>query len=866
MNAQTAARHAQGKGGSIMKPYAIRIEYGKTDPAAVQIVETPAPAFAWAVAPDADETLVCARVTVAHGTEILWETRLYGDVPQEARYGGKALEAGEIYKVAVELSDSNGRTCSDSRLFCAGSLAPWPGEWLGDPNDKGGAVLSFFKDFELTSSCVSACLFVCGLGYQKTYINGTEVFGYPMNPAFSEYEQRAYYNVLPDVGGFLVNGVNRLGVRVAAGWRNPNIVCYRNMKRAPEYAGRTVMSAALRLVFADGSVKWLCSDGSWSLFYDAVTYSDIFMGETTDARRYIADWSKPDTRIADAIRPETVPCPTKKLSPQTLEYIKPQEVYAPRSVFRVSQDAWAADFGQNIAGVCRLRIPKSIAPGTKITIRQIEFLDEDGRLYLPQLRHAAALDTYIAAGNGRDPEYWQPEFTYHGFRYAEVSGYPEALLRQDISAVSMYTDIEKATSFTSGEPIANSFEHMARQTEKANIHSILTDCPQRDERMGWMNDATVRFEATPYLFDVGRLFPKVVRDITDVQGDDGSITCTAPFAFGGRPADPVCSSFLVAGWQAWLHTGNKELLREAYPAFRAWNELLESRSDDGIVNYSYYGDWAGPAYACESEEGARSRVTPGILMSTGYHYYNAVLLGRMAEVLGDDGERRRQAADAERIRKAFLAKWYDQQSGTVGTSSQACQAFALCLDILPESGRQKAADVLHEDIVSSNYKFTTGNLCTRYLLEQLARYGYVEDAWRIICRQDYPSFGYMLQNEATTVWERFELKKNCGMNSHNHPMHASSYRWLYAVLCGLAPTDGGWRRFSVRPVLPQKLLSASANVETPLGDVTLRWVKRYGEIHVYLTVPFGAAADVFLPWGETHTETCGFHHYSHPIG
>ena len=212
-----------------------------------------------------------------------------------------------------------------------------------------------------------------------------------------------------------------------------------------------------------------------------------------------------------------------------------------------------------------------------------------------------------------------------------------------------------------------------------------------------------------------------------------------------------------------------------------------------------------------------------------------------------------------------MNRWYDPASGKVATGSQGCQAFSLWLDILPEEGRPKAARLLRDDLVSREYHFTTGNLCTRYLPEQLASYGYVNEAWTLLCRQDYPSFGYMLQNEATTVWERFELKKNCGMNSHNHPMHASSYRFLYAELCGLKPTEASWRRFTARPQIPDALLSASATVETPLGDVTLRWVKRYGELHLYLTVPCGATADAYLPWGEERTLSEGFHHFSHPL-
>ena len=246
-------------------------------------------------------------------------------------------------------------------------------------------------------------------------------------------------------------------------------------------------------------------------------------------------------------------------------------------------------------------------------------------------------------------------------------------------------------------------------------------------------------------------------------------------------------------------------------------------------------------------------------MSTGYYYYNCVLLAKMAELLGKTEQAQSYRQEAAVIRSGFLREWWNAESGLVATGSQGCQSFALWLDILPPEGRQKAADAMHRDLVEKEYRFTTGNLCTRYMLEMLTKYGYVEDAWRLLTREDYPSIGYMLQNEATTVWERFELKKNPLMNSHNHPMHGSVSRWLFACLAGLTPTDGGWRRFDVQPCFPEKLLSASAGVSTPYGDVTLRWVRRYGHLYVYLQVPSGAQANVTLPGLAPIEAGAGFH-------
>ncbi len=848
-----------------MRPYRIRIEYAAAREGGITIVESARPMFSWAVAREEGEAFASRRLLVSQNGKLLWDTGFQPDAAQEKRYAGEPLTPGEACTLRVELKNAAGRVQADERRLCYGDVGPWPAKWLSDPAQEDGRAVAYFKDFELSSVPQSACLFACALGYHKLYINGQPVLDLPLNPAFSQYDKRAYYSVLPDLSKYLRPGCNRIGVRLARGWRNPGAICYRSMSAPPTYTGPAAFSAALRLSDGSQRARWVLSDEGWRAFDDPVTSADLFQGETFDAQKSRPGWALPGVPLPDARVPALLPCPSAKLSPQTLEPVSPQQLYPARSLQQVAPGVWSADFGQNIAGVCRLRLPKDLPAGTKIVLHHAENLDEDGRLFLPQLRKAASVDTYIADGETRHEAFWQPEFTYHGFRYAEISGWPGAPLKEDICAVSLHTDCEKATSFSCGEPRVNEFARAARMTEKANIHSILTDCPQRDERMGWLNDATVRFEAVPYLFDVGRLFPKVVRDIMDVQDDEGRITCTAPFAFGFRPADPVCSSFLIAGWQAYLHSGNLEILREAYPAFRAWNGFLSRAYPDGIVAYSHYGDWAGPAYACESMEGARSSVTPGEVMSTGYHYYNAVLLGKMAGVLGDEEDTKFQQAEAQRIRAAFLQRWYDPASGRVATGSQGCQAFALWLDILPPEGREKAARLLRDDLVARAYSFTTGNLCTRYLPEQLARYGYVNEAWTLLCRQEYPSFGYMLQNEATTIWERFELKKNCGMNSHNHPMHASSYRFLYAYLCGLKPTDAAWRRFQVHPYIPDALLSASASVETPLGDVTLRWVKRYGELHLYLSVPFGATAETLLPWGEEHVLSEGFHHFSHPL-
>ena len=267
--------------------------------------------------------------------------------------------------------------------------------------------------------------------------------------------------------------------------------------------------------------------------------------------------------------------------------------------------------------------------------------------------------------------------------------------------------------------MVNAIHQAVVMTERDNMHSILTDCPQRDERMAWMNDATVRFEETPYNFDASRMLPKIMQDIQNEQRAEGQFTCCAPYIYGGLPADPVCSSYLVAAKEALMHYGELGAVDEFFDGMAAWEDYLLSRSPDGTVDYSYYGDWAGPSYACMTEEFACSAVTPGVVMSTGYSYYNCKLLADFAHRTGRVEAEAKYTEKAEYVRKAFLDKWFDPETGKVATGSMGCQAFALWLGILPAESETKAAEVMRADLVERNDEFTTGNLNTRYLMDML---------------------------------------------------------------------------------------------------------------------------------------------------
>lgn len=814
------------------------------------------PLFSWGARAEREHALQTARRLTVDG---LWDSGWVPGGAQSLRYEGPALPAGKRIDFTLTIRDDAG---NESEPY-AGSFfyakIDWKAPWIGIPGDTSEQVRFLTRAFTVKKPLADACLYACGLGYSSYCLNGAPVDDARLDPAFTEWKKTCQYVLFPELAPFMKVGENRLDAQLAAGWRyNPKSFLPERKDELPyDFTGPKALTAMLRLTYADGEVEWIYSDDTWRVGEGPLVSASLFDGVHYDAAKSVA--------FGQAA--ELVEGPKGAMRPMLVPPITEHTVRAPIAVWPKG-DALILDFGQNLSGVLCVSLPASLRAGQRIVLTHSEELDEEGDLYRLTLRAAEAKDTYVAAGDDRDLSSWQPAFTYHGFRYAKIEGLGTGYdAMHNVMAVELRTDLETHSSFRCGNALVTKIHEICVETERGNMHSILTDCPQRNERMGWMNDATVRFEETPYNFDIGRMFPKIIRDFMDEQGADGAITCTAPFAFGSRPADPVCSSFLVAGLESVLHTGNLDIIREAYDKFEAWENCLLSHSDDYIVNYSYYGDWAAPLYACEYVDkhhpGARSVVTPGIFMSTGYSYLNCILLARFADWLNDRPAAARHLETAEKIKAALLEKWYDKTTGIMATGSQACQAFALCIGLIPESDAKKAAKVLHDDLVKRDYQITTGNLCSRYIMDVLTEHGYLADAWRLLTKETYPSIGYMIQQEATTVWERFELMKNADMNSHNHPMYAALDYYLYAYLAGVKPDEPGWSHFTVEPFLPEGLSSAQAVIDTVKGDIAVRWTRRYGARHLHVTVPFGTRATIRFG-GQTHEVGSGFYAYSVP--
>ncbi|MBR6767677.1 MAG: family 78 glycoside hydrolase catalytic domain [Clostridia bacterium] len=838
----------------------VYLDYGRMYPDKIRshYTENEKPVIGWSVLngrKGAKQSAVQLFFALGSG-EILWDSGKVMTEDSSVRYDGIPLPGGKRVNFSLRVwDDENSPSHIYEDYIFNVNVKNWDAAWIGKSAECSEQVIRLRKGFSIDKPVRDAYLYACGIGYHKFYLDGQLLDGAEMDPSFSDYRGKCEYVFIPELQKKLNAGDHMLSARVAPGWRNnPGTKDIFGVDVA--FYGPQQMTAFLVLDYEDGTREIISTDETWECAPDAYISATVFNGTRFDASMNSDEWMKADA-CGDFEPAVILPAPGGKMRPMLIPAIREGKVRKAIAAWPV-ENGVVFDFGQNLAGVLRIKLGDDLRKGQEISLRHAEELTEEGLPFYDTLRTARAQDIYIAAGEGKDAGYWQPEFTYHGFRYAIVEGMGTDIDPDSVEAVELHTDLEKDSSFRCGNALVTEIHRMCVETERGNMHSVLTDCPQRDERLQWLNDATVRFEEIPYNFEIGRMFPKVVRDILAMQNEEGAFGCTMPFVIGSIPADPVCSSFLIAGYEAMLHTGNIDIIREGYEGFCAWEECLLKHSDDYIVNYSHYGDWAGPAYACEEAEVARSGVTPGIYMSTGYSYLNCLLLARMAEWLGMEDEAKRHMETAGKIHKAILDKWYDADKAVMATGSQAAQAFALWLGIIPEEDRQRAADNMRGDLVKNDYQFTTGNLCTKYMLQMLSKYGYHEDAWKIMTKETYPSFGYMLQQEATTIWERFELKENAGMNSHNHPMYASADHWIYSVLAGVEPIESGWKKFRIAPVLPENLLSCQAVVDTIMGSVQVRWFRRYGKQVLHVNVPFGCTAEVKFA-GEVHEAGSGFH-------
>ena len=732
---------------------------------------------------------------------------------------------------------------SETASFEMGLTDPhdWIGGWIGYVPGIPGRVQYFKGNFWLEKPLAKARAYVAGIGFHEVYVNHRKVGDMVMAPAQSTYSKRVYYETY-DLTGYLDRRINSIVIPVAQGWM-----------------GSPRLRVQMEVTYADGSMDILSSDAFRHVTPGPTVYSTVFDGECFDSNQDFAQIWEPgvptglmDKQWAWAHNTDD---PVGALHAARVEPIRAVETIRPKMIPGPSEGIYVFDAGRNLAGWAAISVHGD--KGDEIHIKYAETLRDDGSVNQDNLRNAKSEDIFICSGSGR--ESWEPSFTYHGFRYFQVEGLGYVPSEDDFAVKAVRTDVARTGQFKCSDSLANRIHRMVVNTESSNMHSVLTDCPQRDERMGWLNDLTVSHEIAAYNFDMSRFFPKIAQDITDTQDEYGAITCVAPFRFGMRPADPVCASYLLMAYSSCKFYGNRQVVADQFDGMRGWVDYLYSRTKDGIVDYSYYGDWCPPREFLMDPNGSGvSRDTPGRMISTGYLYYCSVLLSEMAGMLGKDELAALYREKAEATCEAFNAKYWDEEAGGYASNNQAGNAFAIYMGLARGERASRALENIVRDVQARDYHLTTGNLCTKYLLDVLAEGGYTDVAWKLVTQTTYPGWGFMLSKGATTVWERWEYLTGDAMNSHNHPMMGTVDPWFYKYLLGILPefSHPGFSRFTLKPCIPSDLSSAEGSLDTVKGKIVSEWSKKGNTLNWTVEIPAGSIAEVWVPCRQGATVSC----------
>ena len=732
----------------------------------------------------------------------------------------------------------------------------WPAEPLPD---RPSPMLR--HTFDLKPGIQQARLYASALGLYEAQLNGAVVGDQVMAPGWTSYKHRLRYQVY-DVTPLLQEGQNVIGALLGDGWfrgrmgfggGRPNI-----------YGDRLAFLAQLEVKYTDGTVQRIVTDESWRAATGPTLANDIYDGEVYDARLEKPGWSEPGYAAEDWSGVELLQWELAALFAPLGPPVRRTQLVAPLSITQSPSGRTIVDFGQNLVG--RLRIQVQGPAGQVITLRHAEVL-ERGELATRPLRHAKATDTYILKGSGE--ETWEPRFTFHGFRYAEVEGWPGELKAENLRAVVCHTDMERTGWFECSDPLINRLHENVVWSMRGNFLDIPTDCPQRDERLGWTGDIEVFAPAASFLYDAAGFLTSWLADLAAEQKETGVVPFVVPNVLPGKnpPAAAWGDAAVIIPWVLYQRFGDVQVLENQFESMCAWVDLLDSIAGEKHLwdTGFQYGDWLDPAAPPDKPADAK---TPAFIVATAYFARSAELVGQAAAVLGHKAQEEHYFKLAQTVREAFNRE-YVTPTGRLLSDSSTAYALALQFDLLPsEAQRQNAGKRLAELARASRYRISTGFVGTPLICDALCSAGFEQAAFRLLTTRECPSWLYPVTMGATTIWERWDSLLPDGsvnpgeMTSFNHYALGAVADWLQRTIGGLAPAEPGYRHLEIRPRPGGGLSAAHAKHITPYGAAACDWKIEGDRLSVAVVVPPNTQASVWLPGLESAEEVgSGTYHW-----
>ena len=790
---------------------------------------------------------------------LLWDSgRVESDQSIQVVYDGPDLVSGQrIYWQVVIWDDLGERAKSASAWWEMGLLesTDWQAGWIGAPFWGGPRTSSpapyLRKEFQLRENIKSARLYATALGLYECYLNGQRIGEDLLTPGWTDYTRHIQYQTY-DVRGMVREGANALGAILGDGWAAGHIAWLGRQ----HYVDRPRLLAQLVVTYVDGSREVITSGPDWKCAQGALLEADFLMGESYDARREFKGWAEAGFKDHSWWAVEVFEANGAQLVATNGPTVRRQETLKPIMITKVPglKPRWIFDFGQNLVGW--VRVCASGERGSTLILRHAEVLNPDGSLYVANLRTARSTDHYTLKGEGE--EIWEPRFTFHGFRYVELAGYQGVPTEETLTGVVIHSEMAPGGSFECSDPLINQLQHNILWGQKGNFVDVPTDCPQRDERLGWTGDAQVFIRTAAFNHEVAGFFTKWTRDLEDSQYINGVYPSVAPnlakWTIGeGGPA--WADAGVICPWTIYQCYGDKRILEERYDSMKRFIGFLKNTSRDGLRCYPEYPGWHGNGdwLALDGSDG-REGGTSKELIGTAFHAHSCDLMARIARVLGKHADAAEFDEISAEARHAFNRRFV-HADGSIEGGTQTSYVLALEFDLLPEKLRPLAAAELVRSIRQRDDHLSTGFVGTPYLNHVLTQNGYLEVAYALVKQTTWPSWLYSVTQGATTIWERWDAWthdkgfQDPKMNSFNHYAYGAIGAWMYATIGGidLDPRSPGYQHIVMHPRPGGGITHATTSLPTPYGIFKSAWVLRDGQMDWQVSVPANASASLHLP-------------------
>ena len=827
-------------------------------------IDVTSPRLSWQISSTENNLLQSAyEIRVASDPKLLQKPDLWSCNKVESAqsvnisYQGKALQSGQkaYWQVRVWTSDGKRTDWSTPASFETGLMqaSDWKASWItlaDERSDKKSKPAQYFrKEFSIAKTIKNARIYITSLGLYQLYINGQKVSTDLFTPGWTSYNKRLQYQVY-DVTALLQQS-NAVAAVVSDGWYRGHI----GFGHQHNFYGKQLaLLAQMRIDYTDGSSETIVTDKSWKVTNNGpITSSDIYNGERYDANKELTNWNKAGYNASAWDNAGVINHTYNTLvATRSVPVRATTEIKAIKKIITPKGEI-VYDFGQNMVGWVRAKLKGN--KGDTITLRFAEVLDKAGNFYTDNLRNAESTDTYILKGDAN--ETFEPKFTFHGFRYLQVSGNSVSLPTENFTGIVVHSDMAPTGTFSCSDSLINQLQHNIQWGQRGNFLDVPTDCPQRDERLGWTGDAQVFSMTAAYNFNVATFFSKWMEDLSADQYADGRVPHVIPDVIGNQGGSTAWADVsVIIPWNMYLVYNDKQILEKQYSSMKKWIEYMKNRAgDDCIWTGDYhFGDWLAFATPWSDYPGA---TTEKDLIATAYFCYSTSLFSKIAEITGRKDDASTYSALANKIKAAFCQE-YVTPNGRLVSHTQTAYLLAIAFDLLPDNMKHKAAGYLSEDLEKFGH-LTTGFVGTPLLCSTLSAINRDDLAFRLLMNKNYPSWLYPVLKGATTIWERWDGIKpdgsfqDVGMNSFNHYAYGAIGDWLYRHVAGIDIDENqpGYKHFKLAPHVGKgELTKVSSKLETIYGQIVSAWTIDKDKFIYTIEIPANTTATVTLPYAR----------------